>query len=134
MKKTEIQIERDFYQFIKNSDLGAALRGTVYRSEMRPTDATDEDLVVKFLAGTDEQIQRGTVVLNLYVPDIDYTDGRKVADKKRIGELQELILDFVDTCDDNDYLIELDGTPYSTTNTDIEQHLIVTRLKFQRIS
>lgn len=134
MKKTEIQIERDFYQFIKDSDLGAALRGTVYRSEMRPTDATDEDLVVKFLAGTDEQIQRGTVVLNLYVPDIDYTDGRKVADKKRIGELQELILDFVDTCDDNDYLIELDGTPYSTINTDIEQHLIVTRLKFQRIS
>ena len=134
MKKTEIQIERDFYQFIKDSDLGAALRGTVYRSEMRPADATDEDLVVKFLAGTDEQIQRGTIVLNLYVPDIDYTDGRKVADKKRIGELQELILDFVDTCDDNDYLIELDGTPYSTTNTDIEQHLIVTRLKFQRIS
>lgn len=134
MKKTEIQIERDFYQFIKDSDLGAALRGTVYRSEMRPTDATDEDLVIKFLAGTDEQIQRGTVVLNLYVPDIDYTDGRKVADKKRIGELQELILDFVDTCDDNDYLIELDGTPYSTINTDIEQHLIVTRLKFQRIS
>lgn len=134
MKKTEIQIERDFYQFIKNSDLGAALRGTVYRSEMRPADATDEDLVVKFLAGTDEQIQRGTVVLNLYVPDIDYSDGRKVADKKRIGELQELILDFVDTCDDNDYLIELDGTPYSTINTDIEQHLIVTRLKFQRIS
>lgn len=134
MKKTEIQIERDFYQFIKNSDLGAALRGTVYRSEMRPADATDEDLVVKFLAGTDEQIQRGTVVLNLYVPDIDYTDGRKVADKKRIGELQELILDFVETCDDNDYLIELDGTPYSTINTDIEQHLIVTRLKFQRIS
>ena len=134
MKKTEIQIERDFYQFIKDSDLGAALRGTVYRSEMRPTDATDEDLVIKFLAGTDDQIQRGTVVLNLYVPDIDYTDGRKVADKKRIGELQELILDFVDTCDDNDYLIELDGTPYSTINTDIEQHLIVTRLKFQRIS
>lgn len=134
MKKTEIQIERDFYQFIKDSDLGAALRGTVYRSEMRPSDATDEDLVVKFLAGTDEQIQRGTVVLNLYVPDIDYTDGRKVADKKRIGELQELILDFVDTYDDNDYLIELDGTPYSTMNTDIEQHLIVTRLKFQRIS
>lgn len=134
MKKTEIQIERDFYQFIKDSDLGAALRGTVYRSEMRPSDATDEDLVVKFLAGTDEQIQRGTVVLNLYVPNIDYTDGRKVADKKRIGELQELILDFVDTYDDNDYLIELDGTPYSTMNTDIEQHLIVTRLKFQRIS
>lgn len=134
MKKTEIQIERDFYQFIKNSRLGAEIRGTVYRSEMRPADATDEDLIVKFLAGTDEQIQRGVVILNLYVPDINFADGRKIADKNRIGVLQELILDFIETCDDTDYLIESDGTPYSTMNPDIEQHLIVARLKFQRIS
>lgn len=134
MKKTEIQIERDFYQLIKNSRLGAEIRGTVYRSEMRPADATGEDLIVKFLAGTDEQIQRGTVILNLYVPDINFKDGRKVADKKRIGELQAMILDFIETCDDTDYLIASDGTPYSTMNPDIEQHLIVARIKFQRIS
>lgn len=134
MKKTEIQIERDFYQLIKNSRLGAAIRGTVYRSEMRPADATDEDLIVKFLAGTDEQIQRGVVILNLYVPDINFADGRKLADKNRIGELQELILDFIDTCDDTDYLITSDSTPYSTKNPDIEQHLIVARLKFQRLT
>lgn len=134
MKKTEIQIERDFYHLIKDSQLGASIRGTVYRSEMRPTDATGEDLIVKFLAGTDEQIQRGTVILNLYVPDINFTDGRKVADKQRIGELQELILDFIENCEDTDYWIQSDGTPYSTMNPDIEQHLIVARLKFQRIS
>ena len=134
MKKTEIQIERDFYQLIKNSRLGAEIRGTVYRSEMRPADATCEDLIVKFLAGTDEQIQRGTVILNLYVPDINFKDGRKVADKKRIGVLQAMILDFIETCDDTDYLIGSDGTPYSTMNPDIEQHLIVARIKFQRIS
>lgn len=134
MKKTEIQIERDFYQLIKNSRLGAEIRGTVYRSEMRPADATGEDLIVKFLAGTDEQIQRGTVILNLYVPDINFKDGRKVADKKRIGVLQAMILDFIETCDDTDYLIGSDGTPYSTMNPDIEQHLIVARIKFQRIS
>ena len=134
MKKTEIQIERDFYQLIKNSRLGAEIRGTVYRSEMRPADATGEDLIVKFLAGTDEQIQRGTVILNLYVPDINFKDGRKVADKKRIGVLQTMILDFIETCDDTDYLIASDGTPYSTMNPDIEQHLIVARIKFQRIS
>ena len=134
MKKTEIQIERDFYQLIKNSRLGAEIRGTVYRSEMRPADATCEDLIVKFLAGTDEQIQRGTVILNLYVPDINFKDGRKVADKKRIGVLQTMILDFIETCDDTDYLIASDGTPYSTMNPDIEQHLIVARIKFQRIS
>ena len=101
---------------------------------MRPADAKEEDLIVKFLSGTDEQIQRGTVILNLYVPDINFKDGRKVADKKRIGVLQAMILDFIETCDDTDYLIASDGTPYSTMNPDIEQHLIVARIKFQRIS
>lgn len=132
--KTEIEIERDFYTLIKDSSLGAALRGSLYRSEMRPANADDEDLIVKFLAGTDEQIQSGTVLLNLYVPDVEIDGGRKVADKNRIGELQRLILDFVEDCDDTDYWIKTDGTPYSTYNPDIEQHLIVTRLKFQRLS
>lgn len=132
--KTEIEIERDFYTLIKDSSLGAALRGSLYRSEMRPANADGEDLIVKFLAGTDEQIQSGTVLLNLYVPDVEIDGGRKVADKSRIGELQRLILDFVEDCDDTDYWIKTDGTPYSTYNPDIEQHLIVTRLKFQRLS
>lgn len=132
--KTEIEIERDFYTLIKDSSLGAALRGSLYRSEMRPANADGEDLIVKFLAGTDEQIQSGTVLLNLYVPDVEIDGGRKVADKNRIGELQRLILDFVEDCDDTDYWIKTDGTPYSTYNPDIEQHLIVTRLKFQRLS
>ena len=34
MIKTEMQIERDFYSFVKNSDLGKAIKGKVYRPEM----------------------------------------------------------------------------------------------------
>lgn len=132
--KTEIEIERDFYTLIKNSTLGTSIRGTVYRSEMRPKDADSEDLIVKFLAGVDEQIQSGTMILNLYVPDTSIDGGRKVADKNRIGELQRLILDFIEQFNNTEYWIKTDGTPYSTYNPDIEQHLIVTRLKFQRLS
>ena len=91
MIKTETQIERDFYSFVKNSDLGKAIRGKVYRPEMRPTDATTEDLIVKFLAGLDEQVQTGVVIFNLYVPDIPYTDGRMVPDRKRIAGVDSLI-------------------------------------------
>lgn len=132
--KTEIEIERDFYTLVKRSKLGSAIRGSLYRSEMRPANANSEDLIVKFLAGTDEQIQSGTVILNLYVPDIDFQDGRKVADKERIGILQRLIVDFIAEYDSGEYLIQSDGTPYSTLNPDIEQHLIVSRIKFKRLS
>lgn len=56
---------------------------------MRPANATTEDLIVKFLAGLDEQVQTGVVIFNLYVPDIPHADGRMVPDKNRIGKLEE---------------------------------------------
>lgn len=134
MIKTETQIERDFYSFVKNSDLGKAIRGKVYRSEMRPTNATTEDLIVKFLAGLDEQVQTGVVIFNLYVPDIPHADGRMVPDKNRIGKLEELILAFVETAGGTEYWLETDATPTTMRNEEIEQHFIYARIKFNRIT
>lgn len=135
MIKTEIQIERDFYSFIKGSELGKAIRGNIYRSEMRPDNAVTEDLIIKFLAGLDGQVQTGVVILNLYVPDIPYngSGGRKVADKSRIGELQEKILQFIREAGGSEYWLQSDGSPTTMTNEDINQHFIYARIKFKRI-
>lgn len=132
--KTEEQVERDFYTFIKGSELGKAIKGTVYRSEMRPNDVDTEDLVIKFLAGLDEQIQSGVVILNLYVPDIAYQNGRKVIDHKRIGELQELINSFVEDNPETEYWMQKDTTPTTMKNEEIEQHFIYVRIKFNRVT
>lgn len=132
--KTENQIERDFFSFVKGSNLGKALLGGVYRSGMRPNDAKTEDLVIKFLAGIDEQVQSGVVIFNLYVPDIPYSDGRMVKDMNRIGELQELILDFVNNAGDGEYWLMTDVTPTTMRNEEIEQHFIYARIKFNRIT
>lgn len=135
MTKTEIDFERDFYTLVKNSKLGSAIRGSVYRSDMRPDNANSEDLVVKFLAGTDEQVQSGTMLIHIYVPDIANNSGRKVEDKARVGVLESAIIEFVKNCEDTEYLIKCDGLPKSTELTEkIEQHLIVARLKFQRLT
>lgn len=134
MIKTEMQIERDFYSFVKNSDLGKAIRGKVYRPEMRPANATTEDLIVKFLAGLDEQVQTGVVIFNLYVPDILHADGRMVPDKNRIGKLEELLLAFVETAGGTEYWLETDTTPTTMRNEEIEQHFIYARIKFNRIT
>lgn len=131
--KTEMQIERDFFTFIKDN-IGANIRGGVYRSEMRPANSTDEDAVIKFLAGIDSQIQTGIMLLHVYVPGITMKDGNVVADKIRIGEIEEMILDFVNDNDNTEYLIETDGTPYASLNNEIGQHVVVARLKFQRIT
>ena len=132
--KTEIEVERDFYSFIKNGSLGNAIRGEVYRPDMRPSNAKTEDLIVKFLAGLDEQIQTGVVILNIYVPDTKNSDGRMVRDAARIGELEGAIRDFINENDETEYWMESDGTPTSIKNEEIGQWCITARIHFKRIS
>ena len=132
--KTEIEVERDFYSFIKNGSLGNTIKGSVYRPDMRPANAKTEDLIVKFLAGLDEQIQTGVVILNIYVPDAKNTDGRMVRDAARIGVLQAAIRDFVDKNDETEYWMETDGTPTSMKNEEIGQWCVTVRIHFRRIS
>ena len=135
MIKTEKQIERDFFSFISQSSLGKSIKGKVYRKGMRPANAQTEDLIVKFLAGLDEQIQSGVVILNLYVPDIPFgKDGRKVEDMARVEELEGLIQSFVNDNDNTEYWMQTDGTPASMEVENIEQHLIFARIKFNRLS
>ena len=82
--KTEKSIERDFYEFVSKSELAKSVSGEVYRNGMRPPESEQEDIVVKFLSGLDEQIQSGIVVLNIYVPDeviIERSAGRRYCPK-----------------------------------------------------
>ena len=69
MIKSEKNIEKDLFKLISSSTLAGMVSGKVYRNGMRPDGSTLEDIVVKFLAGTDGQIQTGVIVLNIYVPD-----------------------------------------------------------------
>ena len=132
--KTEIEVERDFYSFIKNGSLGNTIKGSVYRPDMRPANAKTEDLIVKFLAGLDEQIQTGVVILNIYVPDAKNTDGRMVRDAARIGELEGAIRSFIEGNDETEYWMESDGTPTSIKNEEIGQWCVTARIHFRRIS
>lgn len=132
--KTEQQIERDFYSFVNNSPLGKAIKGKVYRDEMRPTDAKTEDLIIKFYTGVDGQVQTGTVILDIYVPDITNKDGRKVKNSPRIAELQELVLNFIENNNNTEYLMETELSPYTIKSEEIEQHEIKVRIKFNRIT
>lgn len=133
MAKTETQIERDFY-LIAKAYLGSVIRGTVYRRGQRPDNAKTEDCIAKFLGGVDEQIQTGTVVLNIYVPYIPYQDGRKGEDLTRIAELEEAVNDILAEIEDTDYDIKTETTPKSYEMDDIEQSIIAVRLRFNRLN
>lgn len=132
MVYTETKIERDFFTMIKASALGQEIKGGVYRDEMRANNAKTEDVVVKFIAGTDEQIQAGIVVCRIYVPDLLQKGGKAVKDYNRIGVLQDKARGLIGCT--TEYSITSDGT-FSTINMEgMSQHCIVCRLKFERIT
>lgn len=133
MIKTANDIERDFYQFVKNSELGNAIRGEVLRDGMREDNAKSEDLIVKFLAGLDEQVQTGIVLIHIYVPN-KTNRNRNVRDTARIGELERLIRNFVDTAGSVEYWLETDTTPKSIEVENINQWLVIARIKFKRLT
>lgn len=132
MLKTAEQVEADIFTMVKHSALGAAIRGSVYRKGMRPDDATTEDIVVAFVSGTDKQMQRGLVVLNIYIPDITFK-GKRVVDKKRADALQLLVIDLIDS-NSSDYWIETDGTPSVYHVEEIDQNCLAVRLALNRMA
>lgn len=132
MKKTASQIERDL--FVLLAPFAAKLRGRLYRSGMRPPNSKDEDAVLFFVAGSDEQMQEGFVRLNIYVPD-RISDGRSVPDHSRIAQLEADLLEWVDSLTPEEYAICTDPTP-STLPPEGDEHfrIIAARLRYRRLS
>lgn len=141
MAKTAKQIQGDIIALLDGSDLVAQLSGKVYRgtpeSSYRPRNSKLEDLVVIFTEGTPEQVEFGTVTLNIYVPDIDpFDDGVLVEDGRRTEELEQAADNWVNslTCDRSCYKFKLRQTIHTQHNPDLQQHFVVVKLGYEYYS
>lgn len=136
MAKTGGEIQRDVYRLLQPLKGDASLTGEVYQdTEFRPRDSQLEDAVVIFTegGGQSEQIQSGTVTVNIYVPDIDpYDNGVFVKDKQRTDELERAAADWVDTltAELSCYHFQLKQAIYTEAEPSIKQHFVVVRLSY----
>lgn len=135
MMKSEKNIEKDLFRLIKESNLAKMISGSVYRKDMRPEGSMLEDIVIKFLSGTEGQIQAGIIALNIYVPNISQIGSeRKVENTARIEELEDAVIAFVNDCTETEYLYEFDDTMQSIEVDEIDQHAIYARIHYQRLN
>lgn len=135
MIKTQTEIDRYFYTVVKASDLGKAIKGDVYRPDMRPDNAKTEDIIVGMLTGLGGQTQEGVVLVSVYVPDQPDKKGRLVADLTRIGVLQQHIQSLIDDCQRGDYYIDRNvETPRAIEVRELHQHCFTIRLQFKTIT
>ena len=84
------EITKVLYQCVKAMDL--PVTGKVYYKGMRPLQNGDdpgkEDIVVAVLTGTAGQIQKGSCVVNVYVPDTQVASGAFLWNKRRTDEIE----------------------------------------------
>ena len=84
------EIAKVLYECVKAMDL--PVTGEVYYKGMRPLQNGDdpgkEDIVVAVLTGTAGQIQKGSCVVNVYVPDTQVASGAFLWNKRRTDEIE----------------------------------------------
>jgi len=134
MSKTGQQIEDDIFGFVRSGSLPALVSGTVYKFGTRPRDSQKEDIIVKFVAGLDGQIQDGVVVINIYVLNVDpFSNGVFVRDITRCAALEAAADAWVRTLGTwiSNYRFRLANTIQTVEDFDINQHFVTVRLKFQ---
>jgi hypothetical protein len=133
MAKTGKQVQTDIYNLLRHSPISSMISGAVYRRGYRPRDSRLEDAVVAFTTGTPTEIQQGVVTVNIYVPDIDpYSNGVFVEDGQRTEELERAAADWVDSLSAaiSCYRFELQQTIYTEEESDINQHFVVVKLRY----
>lgn len=88
---TAHKVQDDIMALLRESELVDYVAGEVYREGYRPRDSRKEDIVVIFVTGAPEQVERGAVTLNIYVPDITpYNNGVYVEDGLRVSQIEHL--------------------------------------------
>lgn len=134
MNRTGQQIENDIFAMFRAGTLPKIIGGKVYKNGMRPKDSKAEDAVVCFVTCLPGQVQDGTAVVNIYVPDVKvYNDGILRKNTTRCAELEQAADEWANALSaaKSDYLFELAQTIHTEEEPDIHQHFVTVRLKFK---
>ncbi len=134
MKKTGGEIEKDIYDLLRKG-IKAKIKGDVYLRGTRPLNSSNEDAIISFMTGLDNQLQTGVVNINIYVPNIDNGSSALVKNIKRCIELERYMLRLIEEWSvKSEYHFSLGQTIHTFSEDEINQHFINVKIKFKRFS
>lgn len=130
---TAHKVQDDIMALLRESELVDYVTGEVYREGYRPRDSRKEDIVVIFVTGTPEQVERGAVTLNIYIPDITpYNNGVYVEDGLRVSQIEHLADLWVQSLKARrtNYLFNLLRTISTMREEATHEHFVVVQLEY----
>lgn len=132
--KTGIEFEQYVSKLIIESPISDLITGDVYLAGLRPQNSKLEDVVVGFQTGLDGQFQKGNINVNIFVPDIVFTDKYGVASNiknfTRCSKIERACVEFVESLRADKFRFRLVTTIQTHKHEDIDQHFINMRLRY----
>jgi hypothetical protein len=116
------------------------IAGKVYYRGLRPIQTTlsayKEDAVVAFLTGKNGDIQQGSCLVNVYVPDIQADSGLFYMDKIRCREIASALEYFPQyaTLQDNDIYFKQSDMVQTLEEDSLHQHFVSLKMDFHVIN
>lgn len=131
------QLETILYNALKAMDL--PINGEVYYSGMRPTqngnDPNKEDIVVRSLTGDNKQVQKGSCLINVYVPDITVASGAVLKDKRRTDTLEQWVATLPKALTRaTGILFRPSGMITTLKEPDIKEHFVSLKMDFKLLN
>lgn len=132
MKKSGGQIEYDIYNLLSDKML-SFIKGKVYLEGTREHHSQQEDAVISFLTGLDNDFQIGNVNINIFVPKIHISEQKKVKNIARILEIEAFMITLIEQTK-SEYQLKIAQTINSFEEPEIEQYRVNIKLKYERFS
>jgi hypothetical protein len=113
-----------------------ALSGGVYYKGMRPMQneqdaANKEDVVVAVISGNEEQLQKGSCVVNIYIPDTITASGAAMRTKERTDQLEAWAVKVPKLLSRRgDILFEKSGMVITLKEEGIKEHFVSLKMDF----
>lgn len=110
------------------------VNGGYYARDMRPFNSSREDVVVSVMNAYDGQIQEGFVTINVYVPDVLYSDGQYHCDAVRTNDIASALEGVCDALNGGEILFLPSVMAQTYEETAIRQHYVSIRVRFRYLN
>lgn len=127
--KSDIDIKDDIFNFLKGSELESAVTGKLSKRN-RPTNSSNEDIVISILSNQNAQIQEAFVNVNIYVKD-KIRDNQAEEHTERLRELCNVAKVLLDVGRGNDFRFNLDTQRVMKVNGK-DEHFINNKLLYRQ--
>lgn len=130
-------LEKQLYDIAKDFNAEHLhVSGGVYYRGLRPSEKNissyKEDIIVAFLTGDGTDLQKGTCLVNVYIPDIQATSGLYYANKERCIEVATALEQFPKyaTQKADGIHFKQSGMIATLSEESINQHFVSLKLEF----